>query len=128
MEIMSIGVHPAYWRKGHGEALAKWCIALGDMDKVPMCVSASPMGARLLKRIGFKEAEIVVIRGYEQHRESIDICFALRPVGGEQVSKLWMWFRHGIISLKWGRRSRWYSIVYSSLQKRWRMLQTGFGR
>ena len=86
MEIMSIGVHPAYWHKGHGKVLAKWCVALGDMDKVPMCVSASPMGAKLTKKLGFQRKEPIVIKGYEQHPEPIDICFAICSVGGEERS------------------------------------------
>ena len=88
MEVMSIGVHPAYWRKGHGEALAKWCVALGEMDRVPMCISASPMGAKLFKRLGFKETELVVIDGYEQHPDPIDISFATRDVGEEGTEHL----------------------------------------
>lgn len=80
MEILSIGVHPAYWRSGHGEALAKWCIQLGDMDKVPLCVSASPMGIQLMRRIGFKQRKDVPIKGYKQHPKRIHIYFATRHV------------------------------------------------
>ena len=88
MEIISIGVQPGYWQEGYVEALAKWCIALGDVDKVPMCVSASPIGAKLMKRIGFKKVELVNMEGYEEHPEPIDICFAIRPVGGKEPGEL----------------------------------------
>ncbi|KAF2676405.1 hypothetical protein K458DRAFT_322048 [Lentithecium fluviatile CBS 122367] len=80
MEILSLGVHPAYWKIGHGHELAKWCLALADMDKVPTCVSASPMGARLCKSLGFVEKELVLIDGYEHYPEPIDISFQQRSV------------------------------------------------
>ena len=80
MEITSVCVHPAYWRRGHGEALTKWCTSLGDADGIPLCVSASPMGAKLFSKAGFDERELVIIKGYEKHPEPIDIWFAQRPV------------------------------------------------
>ena len=79
MEIISLAVHPAYWRRGHGERLVRWCVELSNMDKVPLVISASPMGAKLVKRLGFREVEIVPINGYQDHPESIDICFAIGP-------------------------------------------------
>ena len=84
MEITSIGVHPAYWLRGHGKAMAEWCVALGDMDKIPLGVTASPMGLRLFKSFGFEEAEYVVLKGYEHHPEPVSICFAIRSVGGRE--------------------------------------------
>lgn len=88
MEITSVCVHPAYWRRGHGEALAKWYIKLGDADGVPLCVSASPMGHKLFSKEGFEERELVIIPGYEKHPEPIDIWFAQRPVAKSRSSEL----------------------------------------
>ena len=73
MKIASIGIHPAYWHEGHGEAMAKWCVALADMNKVPMSVSASLLGTRLFEKLGF-EQRIEYIR------------FTDCPIGGGHMS------------------------------------------
>jgi hypothetical protein len=80
MEILSLGVHPGYWKIGHGNDLVKWCLALADMDKVPTCVSASPLGAKLCRSLGFVEKELVIIEGYKHHPKPIDISFQQRTV------------------------------------------------
>ena len=88
MEITSVCVHPAYWRSGHGESLAKWCIELGDTDGIPLCVSASPLGHKLFSKMGFNGKELVIIPGYEKHPEPIDIWFAQRAIGKVPKSEL----------------------------------------
>lgn len=80
MEILLLGVHPRYWKNGHGHDLVKWCLALADMDKVPICVSASPMGSKLCKRLGYVEKELILIECYEHHPEPIDISFQQHTV------------------------------------------------
>jgi hypothetical protein len=75
MKILSLGVHPGYWRNDREHDLVKWCLALADMDKVPTCVSASPMGSKLCKSLGYVEKELVLTEGYEHHPEPIDIFF-----------------------------------------------------
>lgn len=88
MEIPAIGVHPAYFRQGHGERLMEWCLALADLDKVPTCVSGSPLGAKLFAHLGFKEAETIEIGGYEQHPHPIRLCLALRKAKGPKGSSM----------------------------------------
>lgn len=58
-----MAVHPAYWRQGHGQRLAAWCLALADLDGMPTSVSAAPMGVGLSSRLGFKEVDIIKLYG-----------------------------------------------------------------
>jgi hypothetical protein len=88
MELTSICVHPAYWCSGHGEALTKSGVEFADVDSVPLCVSASPMGHKLFSKMGFDGRELVVVPGYEKHPEPIDIWFAQRPIGKDPKSEL----------------------------------------
>ena len=46
------------------------------------------MGAKLFQNFGFKETELVLIKGYKQHPEPIDISFAIREVGEEKTERL----------------------------------------
>ena len=79
-EILSLGVHPAYWKKGLGHELVKWCVALADTDNVPLVVSCSPMGAKVFKKFGFDEKQLVIIKGHKYHPDDITISFRQRPV------------------------------------------------
>lgn len=48
-------VHPAYWRRGHGERLVRWGLDAANVDGVSMGVLASGMGERLYSRLGFEQ-------------------------------------------------------------------------
>ncbi|KAH7160972.1 hypothetical protein EDB81DRAFT_924210 [Dactylonectria macrodidyma] len=52
-EEEKIVVHPAYRKRGHGERLARWGLALAAKDKVEIGVVATYQGAALCKRVGF---------------------------------------------------------------------------
>ncbi|KAJ4361053.1 uncharacterized protein N0V89_001622 [Didymosphaeria variabile] len=87
MEILSIGAHPGYWKRGHGHELTRWLLELADTDKVPTCVSVSPMGSKVFNSLGFVEKELVVLEGHDLHPEPIDISFEQRPVYEDESVK-----------------------------------------
>lgn len=62
-------VHPAYWRRGHGEALVRWSLALADADGIKQGVSATPMGVKLYERLGYKPVDECVVPGDEDDAE-----------------------------------------------------------
>lgn len=78
MELSTMVVHPAYWRRGHGSTLANWCVQLADMDDVVVAVSAASMGQLLFEHVGFKLVEKVEVPGYDQHPESISLWIGVR--------------------------------------------------
>ena len=61
-ELDKMAVHPGYWRRGHGTALAKWATQLADMDGVSQGVAGvGSMGPRLYARVGFERLESFVV-------------------------------------------------------------------
>lgn len=52
-DLMEIGTHPDYQRRGIGEFLVKYGTDRADRDAVLCCCSASPMGAKLYRRLGW---------------------------------------------------------------------------
>lgn len=79
-----------------------WCAELADLDKVPLCASFSPMGAKLCKSFGFVEKELVTIKGYNYHLGNITISFQQRVVEGSSARANRHW-RRPWTSLQCGR-------------------------
>ena len=80
-------VHPAYWRNGHASKLTEWCMALAEIDHTGIGVSATPLGRRLFQGMGFEEKEIVDIKGYDGHPETISLWIGVRDP--EEKDVLW---------------------------------------
>lgn len=78
MVFDTVVIHPAYWRRGHGRALASWITELADEEQAPMGVSATPMGELLLRNLGFDDGETVRIEAYEGYEEPFDVFLGLR--------------------------------------------------
>lgn len=85
IEVLSLGVHPAYWNNDCGHELVRWCIELADKDQMPLGVSCAPMGAKACKNLGFVEREVVTIKGHQRHFEDITISFQQRSVLGKTI-------------------------------------------
>ncbi|KAF7555585.1 hypothetical protein G7Z17_g2075 [Cylindrodendrum hubeiense] len=56
-------VHPAYWKRGHGERLARWGMAMCDLDHIDQGVVASEMGATLFTRLGYERLTELQVEG-----------------------------------------------------------------
>ncbi|OCK75890.1 hypothetical protein K432DRAFT_307573 [Lepidopterella palustris CBS 459.81] len=61
MSIATFVVHPSYWGRGHGTALAVVCTSAADNRKVKACVSATTMSKGILTRFGFKFEDLEVM-------------------------------------------------------------------
>ncbi len=48
-------------------------MALAEIDHTGIGVSATPLGRKLFQGMGFEEKEIVDIKGYDRHPESISL-------------------------------------------------------
>ncbi|KAF2748974.1 hypothetical protein M011DRAFT_475730 [Sporormia fimetaria CBS 119925] len=59
MRLSTLVVHPAYWRRGHGNRLTQWCTQLADMEGAAIGVSATPMGSIVARKAGFEMREVV---------------------------------------------------------------------
>jgi ribosomal protein S18 acetylase RimI-like enzyme len=59
LEAVDIVVHPKYHRRGIGKALMNWGMDLATEKKVPITLTASPMGKLLYSYMGFKELGVV---------------------------------------------------------------------
>lgn len=114
MEVLSLGMHPAYWKNGCGHELANWCAELADIDKVPLCASVSPMGARVCESFGFVEKELVTIKGHIYHPGDITISFQQRAVPGMAISASRRWKRPE--TSLWRTRPRLCATVFLVLQ------------
>jgi len=77
LELSSIAVHPAYWRRHHGTTLIKWVTDHVDTLGEDIGVSAAPMSRILFQRAGFQLAELVEIPGC-RNRPEIDLWFGVR--------------------------------------------------
>ena len=71
MVLDVVVVHPRYWNRGHGTALVEWMNELADIDQVGLAVVAAKMGVRLFQHVGYRLKELVEIKGYDRHPESI---------------------------------------------------------
>jgi GNAT superfamily N-acetyltransferase len=78
MKLSTLAVHPAYWKRGHGGRLIKWCTDLADMDHEVLAVSAQKMSIGLYERARFECREYVEVEGYERHPNSIFLWIGLR--------------------------------------------------
>lgn len=50
-----LACHPDYRRRGAGGQLVAWGIAKAQTEKLTLTLFASPMGARVYKRLGFRD-------------------------------------------------------------------------
>ncbi|RFU31763.1 hypothetical protein B7463_g4607, partial [Scytalidium lignicola] len=69
-----IVVHPTYWRRGHGSALASWGISLTKLDNVNHGVIASKMGEVLFSSLGFEYIKHFHVEGDEDAPKGIDLA------------------------------------------------------
>ncbi|KAF2181545.1 hypothetical protein K469DRAFT_792015 [Zopfia rhizophila CBS 207.26] len=60
MSIETLVVHPCYWRRGHGTALAEVCARLADKRSANACVSATKMSKGILEGFGFEFQDLEV--------------------------------------------------------------------
>jgi N-acetylglutamate synthase-like GNAT family acetyltransferase len=77
MRVATLAVHPAYWRRGHGTRLVRWCCNLADSEGVDITVSAAKMGVPRFLDAGFVEKELVTVEEYREH-ESIELWMGVR--------------------------------------------------
>jgi N-acetylglutamate synthase-like GNAT family acetyltransferase len=54
MHILHVVVHPAYWHRGHGKALAKCFIDIANQDERPLRVIAGKRAKRMFEEVGFQ--------------------------------------------------------------------------
>ena len=66
-------VHPAYWSKGHGTELIKWCMKLAEVDGVGQGVMAVGMGADLYPKLGYKQVDEVRLEGDKDSPKGLTI-------------------------------------------------------
>jgi hypothetical protein len=66
-----IVVHPAYWKRGNGTAMMKWARDLSEIDKVPQCVSATPMSEGPFVSLGFQQICRIPAEGDEDDPEGV---------------------------------------------------------
>lgn len=78
LKVKSPGVHPAYWKRGHGTSLLIWATSLADQDQVSLVIESAHMGARRAKDVGFEELDVVQVPGYSRYDESIFVWFGIR--------------------------------------------------
>jgi hypothetical protein len=71
MVLDMVVVHPRYWNRGHGTTLVKWMNDLADIDQEGLAVAAAKMGVGLFQHLGYRLKEVVEIKGYDRHPESI---------------------------------------------------------
>ncbi|KAH8804576.1 hypothetical protein F5884DRAFT_859200 [Xylogone sp. PMI_703] len=77
--LKMIVVHPTYWRRGHGSALANWGASLIAIDNVDQGVIASRMGDTLFTNLGFEHVGYFHIEGDKEAPDGIDLAIlALR--------------------------------------------------
>ena len=76
--INFMAIHPAYFRRGHGLTMAKWCVALADMDGISIGASSVPAARTLVATLGFQEREVVEVPGYKDHPEGISFSIGKR--------------------------------------------------
>ena len=75
-----LAVHPAYWRRGHGITLLKEAAKIAEQEKVPLGIVAVEMGVKNCKRTGFKECEVVEVKGYSRHPGSFKAWIGIREL------------------------------------------------
>ncbi|KUJ24603.1 uncharacterized protein LY89DRAFT_663326 [Mollisia scopiformis] len=80
LEISTQVTHPAYWSRGHASKLAKWALEVADIDQVAAGVAAATMGVPFFSHLGFKLDELIEVKGYERHPESIKVWIGTREV------------------------------------------------
>lgn len=85
LEIVTIVVHPAYWREGHGSKLARWCMQLAAADSIGLGVSAVRMGRDLFCHLGFEDVEVVSVVPHEKKLLSLWICVLDQPSKPEKI-------------------------------------------
>jgi N-acetylglutamate synthase-like GNAT family acetyltransferase len=73
MALEMLVVHPAYWRRGHGTDLVKWCLQLSTTDKVGQAVLAAEMGAPLYQKLGYEHIDDIDIPGDEIVRDGMHL-------------------------------------------------------
>lgn len=66
-----IVIHPAYWNRGHGTRVAKWGVALSDIDQVDQGVAATKMGAQLFQHVGYDLLVELHVEGDDSNPEGV---------------------------------------------------------
>jgi GNAT superfamily N-acetyltransferase len=71
MIMEELVVHPAYWRRGHGGNLARWCVDLARIDKKKIGVTANEMGKDLYCKLGFRNLKEIHLDGDESAPQGV---------------------------------------------------------
>ncbi|KAF2497451.1 hypothetical protein BU16DRAFT_605888 [Lophium mytilinum] len=96
MKLATLAVHPAYWRRGHGSNLTKWCTSLADIEGVSVGVSAAKMGVPVFAKAGFMEQERVQIDAYQLPRDSVVSLGSGKQPDQIEAIELWIGIRQPI--------------------------------
>jgi len=62
LNLMTIVVHPDYFRRGAGTMLIRNGVDIARQQKVPITVYASPMGVPMYRKFGFKEISMIHVQ------------------------------------------------------------------
>lgn len=82
-----IVVHPAYWRRGHGSAVARWGVALSDIDQLDQGVVATSMGAKLFKHVGYEWLIDLHVKGDDTNPEGVMFSLLKHKAMGDPKNK-----------------------------------------
>ncbi|KAF2808901.1 uncharacterized protein BDZ99DRAFT_463759 [Mytilinidion resinicola] len=96
MKLATLAVHPAYWRRGHGSNLTKWCTTLADIEGVSVGVSAAKMGVPVFAKAGFMEQERVQIAAYQLPRDSVVSLGGGKQPDQIEAIELWIGIRQPV--------------------------------
>ncbi|KAL6399312.1 hypothetical protein AUP68_17858 [Ilyonectria robusta] len=82
-----IVVHPAYWRRGHGSAVARRGVALSDIDQLDQGVAATSMGAKLFKHVGYEWLTDLHVKGDDTNPEGVMFSLLKHKAIGDPKNK-----------------------------------------
>jgi GNAT superfamily N-acetyltransferase len=84
MELADLACDPAYQRRGAGRALTEWGLREARGRKLPVMLTASPMGREVYRKLGFRDLEHLEL-GVEGEEERVGIWVMVwTPEGWEE--------------------------------------------
>jgi N-acetylglutamate synthase-like GNAT family acetyltransferase len=72
MLIELVGIHPAYWCRGHGKTLLNWGLALAEKDGVNTGVIANTAAVGLYLALGFVRIGKITLEDEEEPPNKVD--------------------------------------------------------
>lgn len=76
-------MHKDYQRQGAGSLLVQWGLGKATELGLPAYLEASPSGALLYPKLGFRRVETLVIKAQDVDREKdVELVVMLRPYAG----------------------------------------------